>query len=168
MTSTLPTITHRSATVSECGKYRYSLERRWNDAGIKAAHVRWIMLNPSTADANIDDATIRRCIGFSNAWHFSSMVVMNLYAYRATNPRELSQLSYAERCGPENGVYLCGFKLMPEPPCFTVLAWGDGLIDRAPPIIESGRCYALGYTKKANPKHPLYLPAGTPLFSYPA
>jgi len=59
-----------STIISPCGKYRYLLERKW---GIGLPCVTWIMLNPSTADAEKDDPTIRRCIGFSKAWGYGSL-----------------------------------------------------------------------------------------------
>jgi hypothetical protein len=58
------------------------------------------MLNPSTADAEVDDPTIRRCIGYSHAWGFAAIVAVNLYALRATDPREVSRA--ADRVGPAN------------------------------------------------------------------
>src|SRR4026208_2484913 len=57
----------RAATISACTRYRYSLRRTWAEG---CAIVCFIMLNPSTADADIDDPTIRRCIGFGKSWNF--------------------------------------------------------------------------------------------------
>ena len=74
------TATRKSATLSECGLYRYDLWRTW----ATGPHVTFVMCNPSTADAEIDDPTIRRCIGFAQEWGFAGLVVVNLYAYRAT------------------------------------------------------------------------------------
>jgi len=79
-----------SAVLSPCSRYRYLLGRR-----LHAPHrrvVMFLMLNPSTADAIQDDATVRRCIGFAHDWGYEVLLVANLFAYRATDPSDL-QLS---------------------------------------------------------------------------
>lgn len=79
-------LVRRSAVVSDCGRYRYRLDRIW-DTALPA--VTFIMLNPSTADASNDDATIRRLAGtngFARRWGCGALIVVNLYAWRATTP----------------------------------------------------------------------------------
>src|SRR5687768_14824465 len=76
----------RDARFSDCGTYRYNLTRLWDARLIR---VCWVMLNPSTADQHEDDATIRRCIGFSRSWGAGALTVVNLFAFRATQPRDL-------------------------------------------------------------------------------
>lgn len=76
----------KHAVISPCQKYRYQLLREWDTQMPK---VLFIMLNPSTADAENDDATIRRCIDFAKRWGFGGLFVGNLWAYRATDPKEL-------------------------------------------------------------------------------
>lgn len=76
----------RTADISPCGKFRYSLTRTW-EIGLPV--VTFVMLNPSVANAEIDDPTIRRCMGFARSWGFGGIVVKNLYPYRATKPMDL-------------------------------------------------------------------------------
>jgi hypothetical protein len=153
----------RSAWLSADGVYRYELRRTWDPT---QEHVGWIMLNPSTADAHVDDPTIRRCIGFAKGWGYGGIVVRNIFALRATNPRAL--LGHPDPIGPDNqaclvdGITHAGI---------TVCAWGawGALHDRGEQIrqafTESGAVlYHLGLTKNGAPRHPLYLPgAATPI-----
>lgn len=86
----------RSAVISEDGLYRYRLDRRWG----YGPRVAWIMLNPSTADSEAEDATSRRVQAFSRRWGFSALTVVNLYAWRATDPTDL--WTAQDPVGPEN------------------------------------------------------------------
>lgn len=85
----------RSADVSECGRYRWSLRRSWMFFDEEGRPTKgkgvccFVMLNPSTADGTQDDPTIRRCIGFAQAWGYDTLSVRNLFAWRATDPKEL-------------------------------------------------------------------------------
>jgi len=76
----------KTAVLSEDKKYRYLLGREWDH---NKPCICFVMLNPSTADAEIDDATIRRCTGFARAWGYGSLLVVNLYGLRATHPKAL-------------------------------------------------------------------------------
>src|SRR5712664_2208515 len=87
----------RSAGFSCCGLYRYWLRRHW-DAELPP--VCFVMLNPSTADAERDDPTIRRCCGFSRRWGYGGIVVVNLYAFRTSDPCCLRNAVHP--VGPEN------------------------------------------------------------------
>ncbi|GAB4590015.1 DUF1643 domain-containing protein [Nocardia sp. IFM 10818] len=145
-----------SAVVSACGTYRYLLTRRWAQ---HAPVLGWVMLNPSTADADADDPTIRRCIGFARAAGFGGIVVRNLYALRATDPRALRR--HPDPVGPDNDAHLarCADEKI------TVLAWGSGGGARAGEVLallaEHGvRAYHLALTRDGHPRHPLYLPRG--------
>ena len=80
------------------GRYRYQLWRRWGTGHLCV----WVMLNPSTADATTDDATIRKCMGFAKRWGFAGIEVVNLYALRSTDPRAM--LGNAARIGEHNRV----------------------------------------------------------------
>lgn len=145
-----------SARLSLDGQYRYELVRRWNRGPLAC----WIMLNPSTADASVDDRTIRKCIKFTQAWNLSGLVVVNLFAYRATDPKALKTV--ADPVGPENdeAIYnaVRGARI-------TVAGWGvhGTLHGRNAAVLDDvlgdypGRLYALDVTRDGHPKHPLYI-----------
>jgi hypothetical protein len=141
----------RSAVISDDGQYRYRLDRRWG-YGPRAA---WVMLNPSTADAEQDDATIRRIRAFSQAWGFSALTVVNLYAWRATDPAEL--WTAADPVGPDNDRHIVEA-------CVTshvIAAWGaHARLDRIREVLAlpgMDRLKALALTQSGQPRHPLYL-----------
>jgi hypothetical protein len=148
----------KSAVISECGTYRYLLTRTWDGS---LPGVGFIMLNPSTADASVDDPTIRRCIGFAKAWGYGAITVRNLYALRSTDPKALR--SHPHPHGPDNYRYLEAA----VSDDLTVCAWGAnadpidsrGLIDAL--LGWGGQPHHLGLTKGGFPKHPLYLRADT-------
>jgi hypothetical protein len=151
-----------TAVISRCKKYRYWLER---DTGIPTkSDCVFIMLNPSTADATLDDPTIRRCRGFAERFQCRKLVVVNLFAYRATKPVDL----YATKdpVGPLNNRYLAEAL---ELPGIKLCGWGanpvhgrDGWIKKMAAWKTINLC-CLGKTQKGAPKHPLYLPALAPL-----
>ncbi len=151
----------RAASFDRTGSFRYSLVRAWDDA---LARLALVGLNPSTADHRADDPTIRRCIGFARAWGFGSVEVVNLFAFRATHPRDL--LAAADPIGPRNDAAIARAV---ERSQLALLAWGnhgthlgrDKVVARL--IAETGVPRAhLGYTKQAQPRHPLYVAGSTP------
>lgn len=152
------------AVLSDCGAYRYSLTRRWGSGNDLAL---WVMLNPSTADATQDDPTIRRCVSFSKEWKCDGLVVVNLFALRATDPKAL--YAHEQPVGPENDWYL-GDWMRDEDVVVAVAGWGahGSLNDRGHAVwllsCEARRqLYCLGTTKDGQPRHPLYVKGGTPL-----
>jgi hypothetical protein len=150
----------REATFSRCGAYRYTLRRTWGDRGDLLAFVG---LNPSTADDRTDDPTIRRCIGFARREGFGGLVVLNLFAFRATRPADLFRAS--DPVGPSADVVLQEHTAG----LVVVCCWGGhGRFrgrDRA--VVEllgdAAELVCLGRTKTGEPRHPLYLPAGAEL-----
>lgn len=154
----------RSAALSRCGTYRYRLDREWDQDG---GRVAFIMLNPSTADANIDDPTIRRCIAFAKSWGYGGLVVGNLWAYRATDPKDLKRVlkewdGGVKARGPENYYYL---QEMCAQASRVVCAWGpngaiDGRSDQVRNLLFAWHVmpHYLRLTKDGHPGHPLYLP----------
>lgn len=147
-----------SAIISPCSKFRYRLGRRWADGGQTLAYV---MLNPSTADAEQDDATIRRCIRFAKAHDFNALDVVNLYAYRATDPADLRKAGYP--VGPDNDQHIVQTVSEAHAVC---VAWGANVAGLERPQIVLPmirRCMAtifcLGITRSGYPAHPLMLPS---------
>ena len=139
------------AGFSRCGRYRYWLRRHWDNELPQCA---FIGLNPSTADAQVDDPTLRRCIGFARQWGYGSLLLVNLFSLRATNPRELSSAS--DPVGSLTNTWLWRARCES---IMVVVAWGNGglLLDRANEvsnIIGSAKC--LGFTALGMPRHPLY------------
>ena len=154
-----------SATISDCRKYRYLLSRPPVSKFPYKGTALFIMLNPSTADAEIDDPTIRRCRGFAEYWSCNGIVVANLYALRATNPKELWSSPYP--VGVSNDVYLINLAREHETVVFAF--GGNAKIDRVKQVYEIFKhrdILCLGVTKDGMPKHPLYLKGDTKLIQW--
>lgn len=156
----------RDAVLSPDGHYRYQLCRIWDGT---EPHVVWILLNPSTADADLDDPTVRRCMAFAHTWGAGGIVIVNLFAARATNPAVLAALG--DPIGPQNALHLRAAVKHPAVQKI-VCGWGvhGNLHDRGESVRADlalwglGRkVFCLGKTKDGQPKHPLYLAWHTPL-----
>ncbi len=144
-----------SAVISDCGKYRYLLTRKTNCPLRWVKRVTFIMLNPSTADASMDDPTIKRCIQFAEREGCPDLSVVNLFAYRATHPYDL--LDVEDPQGPENNKYLIQEI---EKSQLVIAAWGAHEIAKcslASELVKLNGLYCLGKTKDGSPRHPLYL-----------
>lgn len=152
----------RTAQISDCGQYRYRLTRQWEEG----TSLCFVMLNPSIADADIDDPTIRRCIGFAKREGFGGIIVVNMFAFRATSPKDLPADHATATGGQTNDRAILDACAEAK---LVVCAWGvnatpDGIqqttglirsIDRTP--------LCLGATKAGHPRHPLYLKNDAPL-----
>ena len=150
------------AVFSPARTHRYVLLRVWDAA---LPRIVFLMLNPSTADAFVNDPTVRRCLGFARRNGYGSLVVVNLFALRATNPAELR--THPDPIGEHNNQFIVSY-------CATgstvVAAWGvhgtlgDRWIEVTEILASAGvgmKC--LGTTKAGQPRHPLYVPGATPL-----
>lgn len=150
-----------SAILSPCGTYRYRLERGTGDGTMA-----FIMVNPSTADATADDATIRKVVGFATRVGFGRVIVGNKFAFRATDIRALRTAT--DPIGPENDRHL--EQIMRDADRH-IVAWGP--LSKLPPVlrgrwravVEIARrvgceLVALDTAKCGHPKHPLMLPYG--------
>ncbi len=156
--------TNSSAKISDCGTYRYELIREWSPSElaqntVKEGKVVFCLLNPSKADAVKDDHTIRRCVGFAKEWGYSRLVVVNLYAHRAPDPKDLLRCS--DPVGESNDKYIS--KNVEEADLF-IAGWGrkrKGLVrdNFVLDILRSSGIVikTLGVNADGTPKHPLYL-----------
>ena len=161
----------KRATLGGAGRYRYSLERIWDPGAPRAL---FVLLNPSTADAQEDDPTLRRCLGFARRAGAGGLEVVNLFGARTTDPRGLltmddprgaSNRRAQQRAVRRADLVILGWGATPiatrEAPRFlTCLArWQRGALDPAPVL-------CLGTTASGAPRHPLYVPARTPPRTY--
>ncbi len=148
----------RSAVLSDCGKYRYHLYRRLGE-GRRAA--TFIMLNPSTADHEVDDPTIRKVMGFVRRWGCDELHMVNLFAFRATRPANLRAAT--DPVGPGNREWL---RRAVERACdgLVVCAWGThgSYLGQDEAVLGwiGGLCQpmCLSLTRGGHPRHPLYVP----------
>ena len=147
-----PDMMDGGAYISACKRYRYSLWRQWAEG----SSVMFVGLNPSTADATIDDPTIRRCIGFARAWGYGGLIMTNLFAWRDTSPRNM--MAAYDPIGLDND------RVLQESQCkaaLTVAAWGahGAYLGRGSFVRQLlPRMHYLRLTKNGHPGHPLYLP----------
>lgn len=159
----------RHASISPCGLYRYRLTRNWG-AG---AMMPFIMLNPSTADAELDDPTIRRCMGFARREGAGGIAVVNLFALRATNPDRLREERFP--FGPKNRDALWEVAIVSaETQTPVVAAWGAGGTVHGGDNLcikimqaEGAILRCLGKTRGGHPRHPLYVRGDQPLEVFP-
>ena len=181
--------TSAGATISACGAYRYSLWREWrgtpnarwkmwfhddgspvlDGAGAQLGEpetATFIMLNPSTADGKSDDPTIRRCVAFARSWGYDRMVAVNLFAFRATSPRDLLRLTHHDNpVGINNSHYVT---LAAEQDGVVVCAWGAhgshlGQDETILGWLQPHSTFCLGRTKDGHPRHPLYVASNAEL-----
>lgn len=164
-------VLRRLAVISDDGMYRYHLSREWAD---EPTPMGFIMLNPSTADADVDDPTIRRCMAFARREGCTAINVTNLFAYRATDPRALT-INAGRRVGPDNDLWLQRYlDVAVQFGTPLVAAWGahDVARDRAVGVLLQARrrgvaLHCLGQTKTGQPRHPLYVKGDAPLVPWP-
>ena len=150
------------------GDYRYLLWRELREERAGGT-ILWVMLNPSTADGSEDDPTIRRCLGFAESWGYGAVEVVNLFAARATDPRDLDR--FEDPVGPRNDAYLTAAARRASR---IVCAWGAHrgteperrAVEVTNRIVEIDHLWCLGLTASGQPRHPLYLSADTLLQPY--
>lgn len=145
----------KGAIFSLCRTWRYVLWRVWDKSLPKVA---FIGLNPSTADETQDDPTIRRCMGYASSWGYGGIHMLNLFAFRATDPTVMKAAD--QPIGPENNYIMRRYA---EAAALRIAAWGAhgehknrGADVRR--LLSNLGLHHLGLTKDGHPKHPLYLP----------
>jgi hypothetical protein len=160
----------RTASFSEDHRYRYLLTRQWNQC---LPMLPWLMLNPSTADSQKDDPTIRRCMDFSVAWNYGGIVVLNLFAFRSSHPAKL--IAVADPVAHSRGVNDLTIIETVAKHGQVVCAWGSHsgkvralIAPRVKLILESlayarmGKpdwpMFCVGTNADGQPQHPLWAP----------
>lgn len=155
----------RQAVLTVDRIYRYSLIRVWDE---ELPLVTFILLNPSTADEMKDDPTLRRGIDFARRWGFGQLAFVNLFAFRATDPKDL--LVAKDPIGPYNDAHIVAWC---DAATRIVCAWGNNGThrNRDQRVIHLLRerefeLFCLGTTKGGHPKHPVRLAKTTPLQTF--
>lgn len=143
--------------------YRLSLYRGWDPT---RPPMVWVMLNPSTADARVNDPTIRKCIGFAQRLGFGAIEVVNLFALRSTDPDALTRSAAAgvDIIGPGNDDAILAAAARTEPGGI-YCAWGshkaaqaNGRARHVLNLLPRQPVFALRISKTGTPWHPLYVP----------
>jgi len=141
--------------------FRYAFGRWWGSTDLATTAV-WVLLNPATGDTELRHRpTLERCISRSRAAGHTGLVIVNLFAFRDTNPRNLRNASDA--VGPFNNEVL---RVITTAGAQTIAAWGGhgrlgGRSGQVGPLLDSPMC--LGMTQRGEPRHPLYVAGDTPL-----
>lgn len=152
----------KSAVVSSCGAYRWALSRSWIPT---LGTVMFVMLNPSTADAEMDDPTVRKCVGFARQWGRGAVLIGNLFAFRTKEPKLLRRA--ADPVGASNDEALAWMAAAAD---MIVVAWGSRakhpeLVDRARAVVEGPLAdrplLCLKLLPNGDPGHPLFAPYQT-------
>lgn len=147
----------KGATLSSDRLCRYTLSREWKGGNGLAA--LFVMLNPSKANAYKDDPTIRRCSSFARSWGFSKLTVVNLFAYRATDPEKLLEIPSKARVGKDNDTSII---LSAEESDFIICAWGawgekfSRRVRAVTHFLRHRRLWCFDVTRSGHPAHPLY------------
>jgi len=149
------------AVFSSCRNWRYALFRNWRSVAARSNEfVAFIGLNPSTADETENDPTVRRCIDYAKRWGFGGMVMLNAFAFRATDPKDMKKQT--DPCGPDNDAAIQAIVAKAGK---VVACWGchgrhlnrdDHLAEILPRFCD---VESLKLTHRGSPSHPLYLRA---------
>jgi hypothetical protein len=156
-----------SAWLSPDRRYRFSFSRQWGDEGDMAGVCCFVLLNPSTADATRGDPTLRRCVGFARRWRYLGLVIVNLFALRTPDPRELVTADDPIGHGNDEAIRAAARRA-----ALVVIGWGSGgqYQGRGAHVrqllLEDGiQLRQLGVTGAGEPRHPLYIRADQELVS---
>ncbi len=151
--------------ISDDGLFRYLLERRWDEG----PPLVFVMLNPSTADAEKDDATIRKCIGFAKHYGYNAIAVVNLFAFRATKPKDLKAAGWPVVPGNDQHIIAAARIGVGQVIC----AWGANANRTKRPAevmkmlkMQDIKALCLGTTQDGFPLHPCMISYDRPLIDY--
>lgn len=149
--------TEKSAIFSDDQIYRYQLLRRWE--GGNGKFVTFVMLNPSTADHLLEDPTIRRCCLYAKDWGYSGIIILNIFAYRDTDPKNMK--AYHAPVGPDNDWHILEVSRR-EDVGLVIAAWGShgihlGRSEEVRKLLSNIDLHCLQLTNSGQPGHPLYL-----------
>lgn len=152
---------YQGADFSPCRTWRYSLTRAWSLS--RPGKVAFIGLNPSTADETADDPTVRRCCKFARTWGYGGIYMLNIFAFRATDPRDMMQAP--DPIGPDNDEHILRIANRSD---LIVCAWGihGAYLNRGAAVskmLTQAQCRltCLTLTAYGHPGHPLYLKGDT-------
>ncbi len=153
--------TESGAVFSSDRVYRYKLWRIWNETP-KPRLCHFCMLNPSTADEDVNDPTVTRCEERARRGSYDGLLVTNLFAFRATDPADM--MAAADPIGPDNNLAIMASRVKAA---ITICAWGndgafrgraaDVLAQLDSELFDGQRLYCLGVNSTGHPKHPLYV-----------
>lgn len=147
----------RKVKLSIDKKHRLMLSRHWN---LNKPSLLYIMFNPSIADDEVDDPTIRRLISFSRTYNYGGFYVANLYTYITPNPKIIDT---------SVGIKKNNFKIiknLTNKVDDVVYAWGNSIVEPSElrNLITSPLCF--GKNINGSPKHPLYLSSKSKLIKF--
>lgn len=149
------------AILSVDRKYRYVLTRTWDET---LPNIMFVGLNPSTADETTDDPTIRRCINFAKSWGYGGLYMVNLFAYRSTNPNNIRIVD--NPISDNNDSYISHYAKLSDK---VVACWGNrGSYQKRSKEVTNllEEIYCFGQNKSGEPKHPFYLKKEISLIKY--
>jgi hypothetical protein len=137
--------------------HRYTLIHRWDELLNPDHGIAWICLNPSTADENQLDPTLRRIRDFSATWGYSFFVMLNLFAWRATQPADMKRT--ADPIGPDNDRLIAHWSGKVDR---VMLGWGEhgahlGRDQQVLAYLDRSKTFCLERNASGQPKHPLYV-----------
>lgn len=162
-----PVYCHQSAVFSQDLVYRYTLARIWNP---RLSAVNFVLCNPSTADADRLDPTLRRCVGFARAWGYGGMIITNIFALRSTDPAGLRRVD--DPIGADNDAQILrAADMFSAVRGRIVCGWGVhgaylGRGEQVRRLLRDRALWCLGTTRGGHPRHPLYLRTDTRLQCY--
>ena len=144
------------------------------DTSLTRPPIAFCLLNPSTADEAKDDPTVARCRRFAVAWGFGDIIVLNAFAYRATDPKDMK--AHAEPVGADNDATIVEtVEWVLDQGGQLVCGWGNhgSHLDRSThlrallePFKATGKLFGFPSTKSGEPGHPLYLKNSVELVSF--